>query len=115
MLDEDAREQNRWRILVAITGTVDGQRALEQAIELAARTDAELTGLVVEGRLPAYAATVGEVDEENRRRKPSSTPSGGSRPTRRQNEASHSSSEPDRARSSALSSAKHAVTASISS
>ena len=63
-------EDKRWRILVAITGTTEGQRALEHAIELAARTGSELIGLVIEGRLPAYPTTVGEVDAERHRRRP---------------------------------------------
>jgi nucleotide-binding universal stress UspA family protein len=51
------------RILVAVDGSAGAQKALEKAIELANATGAELTALAVEGRLPAYAATVGEVDE----------------------------------------------------
>jgi nucleotide-binding universal stress UspA family protein len=63
-------EEKRWRILVAITGTPEGQRALDHAIELATRTDAELVGLIIEARLPAYPATVGEVEAERRRGRP---------------------------------------------
>ena len=51
------------RILVAIDGGPGGQKALETAIELVKATGASLDALAVEGRLPAYAATVGEVDE----------------------------------------------------
>jgi nucleotide-binding universal stress UspA family protein len=51
------------RILVAIDGSPGGQKALEKAIELAKVSGASLSGLAVEGKLPAYAATVGEVDE----------------------------------------------------
>ncbi len=54
------------RILVAIDGSPGGQKALETAIELAKITGAALDGLAVEGRLPAYAATIGEVDEVKR-------------------------------------------------
>ena len=54
------------KILVAIDGSPGGQKALETAIELAKLTGAALHGLTVEGRLPAYAATVGEVDEVKR-------------------------------------------------
>ena len=54
------------KILVAIDGSPGGQKALETAIELAKLTGASLHGLTVEGRLPAYAATVGEVDEVKR-------------------------------------------------
>jgi nucleotide-binding universal stress UspA family protein len=51
------------RILVAIDGSQGAQKALEKAVELATATSAKLTALAVEGRLPAYAATVGEVEE----------------------------------------------------
>ncbi len=54
------------RILVAIDGSPGGQKALETAIELAKLTGATLTALAVEGKLPAYAATVGEVEEVKR-------------------------------------------------
>jgi nucleotide-binding universal stress UspA family protein len=54
------------RILVAIDGSQGGQRALAKAIELAGVTGASLTALAVEGPLPAYAATIGEVDEVRR-------------------------------------------------
>jgi nucleotide-binding universal stress UspA family protein len=51
------------RILVAIDGSAGAQKALEKAVELAKVTGAGLSALAVEGRLPAYAATVGEVEE----------------------------------------------------
>jgi nucleotide-binding universal stress UspA family protein len=51
------------RILVAIDGSPGGQKALEKAIELAKLANASLTALAVEGKLPAYAATIGEVEE----------------------------------------------------
>lgn len=51
------------RILVAIDGSPAGQKALEHALELAKLTGASLVALTIEGPLPAYAATVGEVDE----------------------------------------------------
>lgn len=54
------------KILVAIDGSPGGQKALETAIELTKLTGASLHALAVEGRLPAYAATVGEVDEVKR-------------------------------------------------
>jgi nucleotide-binding universal stress UspA family protein len=54
------------RILVAIDGSPGGQKALETAIELAKVTDASLQALAVEGPLPRYAATIGEVDEAKR-------------------------------------------------
>jgi nucleotide-binding universal stress UspA family protein len=54
------------RILVAIDGSHGGQEALTKAIELAQLTRASLTALAVEGPLPAYAATIGEVDDVKR-------------------------------------------------
>ena len=54
------------RILVAIDGSQGAQKALEKAVELAQVTGAKLSALAVEGRLPAYAATVGEVEEVKR-------------------------------------------------
>lgn len=56
------------RILVAIDGSQGSQRALAKAIELAQLTGATLTALAVEGPLPAYAATIGEVDEVRRQK-----------------------------------------------
>jgi nucleotide-binding universal stress UspA family protein len=54
------------RILVAIDGSECSDRALAKALELAALAGADVTALAVEGPLPAYAATVGEVDEVKR-------------------------------------------------
>jgi nucleotide-binding universal stress UspA family protein len=54
------------RILVAIDGSEASDRALAKAIELAVVTRAQLTALAIEGPLPAYAATVGEVEEVKR-------------------------------------------------
>src|SRR5438067_5049908 len=54
------------RILVAIDGSAGGQHALTKAIELAQVTNARLIALAVEGPLPAYAATIGEVGEVKR-------------------------------------------------
>jgi nucleotide-binding universal stress UspA family protein len=54
------------RILVAIDGSKGGEHALSKAIELAHLAGASLTALAVEGPLPAYAATIGEVDEVKR-------------------------------------------------
>jgi nucleotide-binding universal stress UspA family protein len=54
------------RILVAIDGSDASDRAFAKALELADVTDAQLTALAIEGPLPAYAATVGEVDEVKR-------------------------------------------------
>jgi nucleotide-binding universal stress UspA family protein len=54
------------RILVAIDGSECSDRALAKALELAGVLDATVTALAVEGPLPAYAATLGEVDEVKR-------------------------------------------------
>ena len=50
-------------VLVAIDGSEGANRALDCAISLVERLGGKLTALVVEGKLPAYAATAGEVDE----------------------------------------------------
>lgn len=54
------------RILVAIDGSEASDRAFDKALELTALTGATLAALAVEGPLPAYAATVGEVEEVKR-------------------------------------------------
>jgi nucleotide-binding universal stress UspA family protein len=54
------------RILVAIDGSECSNRAFAKAIELAQLTEATLTALAIEGPLPAYAATIGEVEEVKR-------------------------------------------------
>jgi len=54
------------RILAAIDGSDCSTRAFAKAIELAELTDAHLTALAIEGPLPAYAATIGEVEEVKR-------------------------------------------------
>jgi nucleotide-binding universal stress UspA family protein len=54
------------RILVAIDGSDASNRAFTKALELVGVTNAELTALAIEGPLPAYAATIGEVDEVKR-------------------------------------------------
>jgi nucleotide-binding universal stress UspA family protein len=51
------------RILVAIDGSECSDRAFTKALELAVLANARITALAVEGPLPAYAATIGEVDE----------------------------------------------------
>jgi nucleotide-binding universal stress UspA family protein len=50
-------------ILVAIDGSEGAQRALDCAVSLVERLGGRLTAVAVEGKLPAYAATAGEVDE----------------------------------------------------
>jgi nucleotide-binding universal stress UspA family protein len=54
------------KILVGLDGSEAARHALEQALELAALCGAEVHVLSVEEHLPAYAATVGEVDDEER-------------------------------------------------
>lgn len=54
------------RILVAIDGSECSNHAFAKALELAQLTNAQVTALAVEGPLPAYAATIGEVDEVKR-------------------------------------------------
>ncbi|MCX7668729.1 MAG: universal stress protein, partial [Anaerolineae bacterium] len=54
------------RILVGLDGTPTSVLALRQAIALARLTGASLTALSVEEKLPAYAASVGEVEEAKR-------------------------------------------------
>jgi nucleotide-binding universal stress UspA family protein len=54
------------RILVAIDGSDASNRAFDKALELAALVGGRLTALAIEGPLPAYAATIGEVEEVKR-------------------------------------------------
>jgi nucleotide-binding universal stress UspA family protein len=54
------------RILIAVDGHPEGQRALEYALELADALAASVHAVAVEGRLPRYPATVAEVDEAKR-------------------------------------------------
>ena len=56
------------RIVVAIDGSQGAGRALATTLELARLTGARVTALTVEGPLPAYAATIGEVDEVKRQK-----------------------------------------------
>ena len=56
------------RILVAIDGSDGSDHALQKALELASALGARLVALAVEGPLPAYAATIAEVDEVKRER-----------------------------------------------
>lgn len=53
-------------ILVAVDGSEGADHALDCALMLAERLRSGLTALAVEGKLPAYAASVGEVDEVKR-------------------------------------------------
>jgi nucleotide-binding universal stress UspA family protein len=54
--------------LVAIDGSEGSRHAFDCALSLVERLGGELTALVVEGKLPAYAATAGEVDEVKRKK-----------------------------------------------
>lgn len=51
------------QILVALDGRPASEQALKQAIALSQQSGAALTGLSIIEHLPAYAASVGEVDE----------------------------------------------------
>jgi CBS domain-containing protein/nucleotide-binding universal stress UspA family protein len=50
-------------ILVILDGRPESEQALKQAVSLARITSASLTGISVIEKLPAYAASVGEVEE----------------------------------------------------
>ena len=54
------------KILVGLDGSDAARHALMSALDLAALTGAELHVVSVEEHLPAYAATVGEVQDEDR-------------------------------------------------
>jgi nucleotide-binding universal stress UspA family protein len=51
------------RVLVAVDGSDGSEKALDCGISICRAVDAKLTALAVEGKLPAYAASLGEVDE----------------------------------------------------
>jgi nucleotide-binding universal stress UspA family protein len=53
-------------VLVPVDGSEGSDEALDCALSICAALGARLTALAVEGRLPAYAATAGEVDEVKR-------------------------------------------------
>ncbi len=53
-------------VLVAIDGSKDSEKALDCALSICTALGASLTVLGVEGKLPAYAASLGEVDEVKR-------------------------------------------------
>ena len=50
-------------VLVAVDGSEGSGKALDAALSICAALGARLTALAVEGKLPAYAASLGEVDE----------------------------------------------------
>lgn len=53
-------------VLVAVDGSEGSAKALDCALSLCAALGARMTALAVEGKLPAYAASLGEVDEVKR-------------------------------------------------
>ena len=54
------------RVLVAIDGSDGAQKALDCALSICESVGASLTALAVEGKLPAYAGSIAEVDEVKR-------------------------------------------------
>jgi nucleotide-binding universal stress UspA family protein len=53
-------------VLVPVDGSEGGQKALDCGLSIAKAMGCELTALAVEGKLPAYAASLGEVDAVKR-------------------------------------------------
>lgn len=53
-------------ILIGFDGTPGSEQALKLGVALASMTGASLVALSVEEKLPAYAASVGEVEETKR-------------------------------------------------
>jgi nucleotide-binding universal stress UspA family protein len=53
-------------VLVALDGSEGAAKALDCALSICSAIEARLTALAVEGKLPAYAASLGEVDEVKR-------------------------------------------------
>jgi nucleotide-binding universal stress UspA family protein len=51
-------------IVVGLDGSDGSLRALDQALQLASLTHGAVHAVMVEEHIPAYAATVGEVDDE---------------------------------------------------
>jgi nucleotide-binding universal stress UspA family protein len=54
------------RVLAAVDGSEGAQKALDCALSICEAVNAELTVLAVEGKLPVYAGSIGEVDEVKR-------------------------------------------------
>jgi nucleotide-binding universal stress UspA family protein len=50
-------------VLVPVDGSEGSEKALDCALSICAALGARLTALAVEGKLPAYAASLGEVEE----------------------------------------------------
>lgn len=57
---------NFTNVLVPVDGSDGANKALDCALAVCAAVHAQLTALAVEGRLPAYAASLGEVQEVKR-------------------------------------------------
>ena len=53
-------------VLVALDGSPGADKALDCALSICQALGARMTALAVEGKLPAYAASLGEVDEVKR-------------------------------------------------
>jgi nucleotide-binding universal stress UspA family protein len=53
-------------VLVPVDGSEGSAKALDCALSICDALGARLTALAVEGKLPAYAATAGEVEEVKR-------------------------------------------------
>jgi nucleotide-binding universal stress UspA family protein len=54
------------RVLVAVDGSDGARKALDCALSICKCVGARLTALAVEGKLPAYAGSIGEVEEVKR-------------------------------------------------
>ena len=53
-------------VLVGLDGSEVSRRALQHALDIAKLTGAQVHALSVAEQIPAYAATMGEVDDEQR-------------------------------------------------
>jgi nucleotide-binding universal stress UspA family protein len=53
-------------VLVALDGSEGAAKALDCALSICSAVGARLTAVAVEGKLPAYAASLGEVDDVKR-------------------------------------------------
>jgi nucleotide-binding universal stress UspA family protein len=53
-------------VLVAVDGSDGARKALDCALSICTSVGAQVTALAVEGKLPAYAGSLGEVDEVKR-------------------------------------------------
>ena len=62
------------KLLVAVDGSEASNRALDAGLELARLAGGSIVALAVEGPLPAYAATVGEVEEVRARARAAGIP-----------------------------------------